>query len=192
MKTECNKIPLQVTTPHSINFAIGNCPLGLLLVASTSQGICAILLGSDEQSLTRELCSHFPQALLRKADTETNEWLRAITRYIEVPSSTLTLHLDMRGSAFQQQIWNALREIPAGQTATYKEIALKVGATAQEVGEACAANVLAVAIPCHRVVRSDGGLAGYRWGVNRKRLLLQREQEVVPDPTSLFAWPMAI
>jgi O-6-methylguanine DNA methyltransferase len=90
------------------------------------------------------------------------------------------------GTAFQKRVWKALREIPAGQTATYKELALKLGATSQEIGEACAANTLGVVIPCHRVIRSDGGLAGYRWGVNRKRLLLQREQEVFLDPQSLF------
>ena len=88
---------------------------------------------------------------------------------------------------FQQRVWNALQEIPAGETVTYKELALKLGATAQEIGEACAANLHAVAIPCHRVVRWDGGIAGYRWGVSRKRLLLQREQEMFPDPQSLFA-----
>ena len=104
-----------------------------------------------------------------------------------MPTGALALPLDIRGTAFQKRVWNALEKIPAGETATYKELALKLGATAQEIGEACAANVHAVAIPCHRVVRSDGGIAGYRWGVNRKRLLLQREQEIFPDPQSLFA-----
>ena len=100
--------------------------------------------------------------------------------------------LDIGGTAFQKRVWKALREIPAGQTATYKELALKLGATTQEIGEACAANALAVVVPCHRVIRSDGRLAGYRWGVNRKRLLLQREQVMFPDPWSLFAMPALV
>ena len=111
-----------------------------------------------------------------------------VVECIGTPTGALALALDIRGTAFQKRVWNALQQIPTGQTATYKELALKLGATAQEIGEACAANPLAVAIPCHRVVRSDGGIAGYRWGVNRKRLLLlQREQEMFPDPQSLFA-----
>jgi AraC family transcriptional regulator, regulatory protein of adaptative response / methylated-DNA-[protein]-cysteine methyltransferase len=113
--------------------------------------------------------------------------LNHVVEHIEMPTGALALPLDVRGTAFQKRVWNALEEIPAGQTVTYKELALKLGATAQEIGEACAANAHAVAIPCHRVVRSDGGIAGYRWGVNRKRLLLQREQEMFPDPQSLFA-----
>jgi AraC family transcriptional regulator of adaptative response/methylated-DNA-[protein]-cysteine methyltransferase len=116
-----------------------------------------------------------------------NKTLNHVVEHIEMPTGALALPLDIRGTAFQKRVWNALEEIPAGQTVTYKELALKLGATAQEIGEACAANAHAVAIPCHRVVRSDGGIAGYRWGVNRKRLLLQREQEMFPDPQSLFA-----
>ena len=100
--------------------------------------------------------------------------------------------LDIGGTAFQKRVWKALREIPAGQTATYKELALKLGATTQEIGEACAANALAVVVPCHRVIRSDGRLAGYRWGVNRKGLLVQREQVMFPDPRSLFAMPALV
>ena len=104
-------------------------------------------------------------------------------------TGAFALLLDIGGTAFQKRVWKALREIPAGQTATYNELALKLGATTQEIGEACAANALTVVVPCHRVIRSDGRLAGYRWGVNRKRLLLQREQEMFPDPQSLFAMP---
>jgi|HubBroStandDraft_6_1064221.scaffolds.fasta_scaffold10790_4 AraC family transcriptional regulator of adaptative response/methylated-DNA-[protein]-cysteine methyltransferase len=172
---------------QTIAFGTGTCALGLALVAATSQGICAILLGSNEKALAIQLRSIFPRAILRKAGKEFEETLNRVVEYIEMPTSALALPLDIRGTAFHKRVWNALEEIPAGQTVTYKELALKFGATAQEIGEACAANLYAVAIPCHRVVRSDGGIAGYRWGVNRKRLLLRREQEMFPDPQSLFA-----
>ena len=172
---------------QTIAFGTGTCALGLALVAATSQGICAILLGSNEKALAGQLRSIFPHAILRKAGKEFEETLNHVVEYIEMPTGALALPLDIRGTAFQKRVWNALEEIPAGQTVTYKELALKFGATAQEIGEACAANLYAVAIPCHRVVRSDGGIAGYRWGVNRKRLLLWREQEMFPNPQSLFA-----
>jgi AraC family transcriptional regulator of adaptative response/methylated-DNA-[protein]-cysteine methyltransferase len=172
---------------QTIAFGTGTCALGLALVAATSQGICAILLGSNEKALAIQLRSIFPRAILRKAGKEFEETLNRVVEYIEMPTSALALPLDIRGTAFHKRVWNALEEIPAGQTVTYKELALKFGATAQEIGEACAANLYAVAIPCHRVVRSNGGIAGYRWGVNRKRLLLRREQEMFPDPQSLFA-----
>jgi len=172
---------------QTIAFGTGTCALGLALGAATSQGICAILMGSNEKALVGQLRSIFPHAILRKAGKEFEETLNYVVEYIEMPTGALALPLDIRGTAFQKRVWNALEEIPAGQTVTYKELALKLGATAQEIGEACAANAHAVAIPCHRVVRSDGGIAGYRWGVNRKRLLLRREQEMFPDPQSLFA-----
>jgi O-6-methylguanine DNA methyltransferase len=140
------------------------------------------LLGSDEKALAGQLRSIFPQATLQKAGKEFDETLNHIVEYIDTPTGALALPLDIRGTAFQRRVWNALEDIPAGQTVTYKELALKLGVTAQEIGEACAANAHAVAIPCHRVVRSGGEIAGYRWGVNRKRLLLQREQERFPDP----------
>ena len=172
---------------QAIAFGTGTCALGLALVAATSQGICAILLASNEKALAGQLRSIFPRAILRKAAKEFEETLNHVVEHIDMPTSALALQLDIRGTAFQKRVWNALEEIPPGQTVTYKELALKLGATAQEIGEACAANAHAVAIPCHRVVRSDGGIAGYRWGVNRKRFLLQREQEMFPDPQSLFA-----
>jgi AraC family transcriptional regulator, regulatory protein of adaptative response / methylated-DNA-[protein]-cysteine methyltransferase len=172
---------------QTITFGIGTSTLGLALVAATSQGVCAILLGSNEKALAGQLRSIFPHAILRKAGKEFEETLNHVVEYIATPTGALALPLDIRGTAFQQRVWNALQEIPAGETLTYKELALKLGATAQEIGEACAANLHAVAIPCHRVVRWDGGTAGYHWGVSRKRLLLQREQELFPDPQSLFA-----
>ena len=184
-----HKMPAQKTAIQTIAFRVGTCTLGLVLVATTPEGICAILLGSDEKTLARQLRSIFPQAALQKDRTELDEVLNRVVQSIETPTAALALPLDIGGTAFQKRVWQALREIPAGQTATYKELALKLGATSQEIGEACGANALAVVIPCHRVIRSDGGLAGYRWGVNRKRLLLQREQEMFPDPQSLFARP---
>ena len=184
-----HKMPAQKTAIQTIAFRVGTCRLGLVLVATTPQGICAILLGSDEKALARQLRSIFPQAALQEDRTELDEVLNRVVQSIETPTAALALPLDIGGTAFQKRVWQALREIPAGQTATYKELALKLGATSQEIGEACAANALAIVIPCHRVIRSDGGLAGYRWGVNRKRLLLQREQEMFPDPQSLFARP---
>jgi AraC family transcriptional regulator of adaptative response/methylated-DNA-[protein]-cysteine methyltransferase len=189
MITMRHETPVQNSAIQTIPFGVGTCTLGLVLVATTAQGVCAILLGSDEKVLIGQLRSIFPLATLHKDSKQLDEALNRIVQFIETPIAPLALPLDIRGTAFQKQVWKTLREVPAGRTATYKELALKLGATAQEIGEACAANTLAVVIPCHRVIRSDGGLAGYRWGVNRKRLLLQREQEIFPDPESLFAMP---
>ena len=189
MITTLRETSAQKTAIQTITFRVGTCTLGLVLAATTPQGICAILLGSDERALVRQLRSIFLQAALQKDSKVLDKVLNRVIQFIETPVATLALLLDIGGTAFQKRVWKALREIPAGQTATYKELALKLGATAQEIGEACAANPLAVVIPCHRVIRSDGGLAGYRWGVNRKRLLLLREQEMFPDPQSLFATP---
>ena len=187
MITTLRETSAQKTGLQRITFRVGSCTLGLVLVASTPQGICAILLGSDEKALVGQLRSIFPQAALQKESKELDDVLNRVVQFIERPTATFALLLDIGGTAFRKRVWKALREIPAGQTATYKELALKLEATTQEIGEACAANTLAVVIPCHRVIRSDGRLAGYRWGVNRKRLLLQREQELFPDPELLFA-----
>jgi AraC family transcriptional regulator, regulatory protein of adaptative response / methylated-DNA-[protein]-cysteine methyltransferase len=187
MITTLRETSAQKTGLQRITFRVGSCTLGLVLVASTPQGICAILLGSDEKALVGQLRSIFPQAALQKESKELDDVLNRVVQFIETPTATFALLLDIGGTAFQKRVWKALREIPAGQTATYKELAIKLDATTQEIGEACAANTLAVVIPCHRVIRSDGRLAGYRWGVNRKRLLLQREQELFPDPELLFA-----
>jgi AraC family transcriptional regulator, regulatory protein of adaptative response / methylated-DNA-[protein]-cysteine methyltransferase len=187
MITTLRETSAQKTGLQRITYRVGSCTLGLVLVASTPQGICAILLGSDEKALVGQLRSIFPQAALQKESKELDDVLNRVVQFIERPTATFALLLDIGGTAFQKRVWKALREIPAGQTATYKELALKLDATTQEIGEACAVNTLAVVIPCHRVIRSDGRLAGYRWGVNRKRLLLQREQELFPDPELLFA-----
>ena len=164
-------------TGASIRFAIGECSLGSILVAATGTGICAILLGDDPARLLRELEDSFPKAQLIGADKDFEQWVAQVVALVEVPEIGLALPLDLRGTAFQQRVWQALREIPAGATASYTEIAKRMGApkAVRAVASACASNTIAVAIPCHRVVRSDGALSGYRWGVERKRALLDRE-----------------
>jgi len=173
---------------ESIRFAIRRSSFGQVLIAASQQGVCAILLGDAEKKLLGELRTRFPKAVLKASGSEFEETATTVIRAIETPGSKLSLPLDLRGTELQQQVWRALCEIPVGTTATYKEIAGKIGisATAQEVGEACAANALAVVVPCHRLVRVDGSLAGYRWGIQRKRALLQREQEASPEPGTLF------
>ncbi|HET9375716.1 MAG TPA: methylated-DNA--[protein]-cysteine S-methyltransferase [Chthoniobacterales bacterium] len=173
---------------ESIHFTTRESFLGLILVAASERGICAILLGDNAKRLVAELRSCFPEATLIAGDAGFEETAVKAVRAVETPGSKLDLPLDLRGTELQRCVWQVLQEIPAGATATYQEIAAKIGmsATAQEVGEACAANNLAVVIPCHRVVRADRSLAGYRWGINRKRALLQKEQEASPEPGTLF------
>ncbi len=160
-----------------IRFAVGECSLGSILVARSERGVCAIFLGDDPDALTRELQDRFPRATLIGADPAFEDVVAKVVGLIEAPGTGVDLPLDVRGTAFQQRVWRALREIPAGSTASYREIARWIGAprAVRAVAHACAVNPVAVAIPCHRVVRSDGGLAGYRWGVERKRELLERE-----------------
>jgi len=167
----------------AIRFAAGTCSLGSILVAASDRGVCALLLGDGVPRLVRELRGRFPDA--RPADGDAlAPVLAAAIAVVEDPTRGFDAPLDLRGTPFQMRVWQALRDIPAGSTASYGEIAGLVGApaTAIEVGLACASNTIAVAIPCHRVVRKDGGLAGYRWGVARKRALLERE-------ASAGAWP---
>ena len=161
----------------AIRFAVGECSLGALLVAASDQGVCAILLGDDPDALVRDLQDRFPKAGLIGGDTGFERLVAKVVGFIERPALGFDLPLDVRGTAFQQRVWQALRAIPAGATATYRDIARRVGApkAVRAVAQACAANALAVAIPCHRVVRTDGALSGYRWGVQRKRALLARE-----------------
>ena len=160
-----------------IRFAVGECSLGSILVARSERGVCAIFLGDDPDALTRELQDRFPRATLIGADPAFEDVVAKVVGLIEAPGTGVDLPLDVRGTAFQQRVWRALREIPAGSTASYREIARRIGAprAVRAVAHACAVNPVAIAIPCHRVVRSDGGLAGYRWGVERKRELLERE-----------------
>jgi AraC family transcriptional regulator of adaptative response/methylated-DNA-[protein]-cysteine methyltransferase len=165
------------STGESIRFAVGECSLGSMLVAASEQGVCAILLGDNPGALVRELLARFPKAQPIDEDREFKHLLAQVAGIVETPSRGLDLALDVRGTPFQQRVWQALREIPAGSTASYTELAERIGAPkeAYAVGQACAANVIAVAIPCHRAVRKNGSLAGYRWGVARKRTLLERE-----------------
>ncbi|MES2150828.1 MAG: bifunctional DNA-binding transcriptional regulator/O6-methylguanine-DNA methyltransferase Ada [Pseudomonadota bacterium] len=160
-----------------IRFAIGACSLGAILVAATELGICSILMGDDPEQLARELQDRFPRAELRGADAGFEATVAAVVGLVEAPGIGLALPLDVRGTAFQQRVWQALREIPSGVTVSYAELAARVGlpSGARAVAGACAANPLAVAIPCHRVVRHDGSISGYRWGVERKQALLERE-----------------
>lgn len=160
-----------------IHFAIGACSLGSILVARSERGVCAILLGDDPEALARDLQDRFRQARLIGGDAGFEALVAKVVGFVEAPALGLDLPLDLRGTAFQQRVWQALREIPAGRTASYAEIAKRIGApkSARAVAQACAANKIAVAIPCHRVVRTDGALSGYRWGVERKRALLTRE-----------------
>jgi AraC family transcriptional regulator of adaptative response/methylated-DNA-[protein]-cysteine methyltransferase len=162
-----------------IRFAIGECSLGSILVARSARGVCAIMLGDEPEALVRSLQERFPRAELIGGDAEFEELVAKVVGFIEAPGLGLDLPLDVRGTAFQQRVWQALREIPVGRTATYSEIAGRIGApgAVRAVAGACAANALAVAIPCHRVVRTDGSLSGYRWGVERKRALLERESQ---------------
>jgi AraC family transcriptional regulator of adaptative response/methylated-DNA-[protein]-cysteine methyltransferase len=161
-----------------IHFAVGECSLGSVLVARSAKGVCAILLGDDPDALVRDLQDRFPRATLVGGDAAFEQTVARVIGFVEAPALGLDLPLDVRGTAFQQRVWEALRHIPAGSTASYTEIAARIGApnSARAVAHACGANALAVAIPCHRIVRTDGSLSGYRWGVERKRSLLEREE----------------
>jgi AraC family transcriptional regulator of adaptative response/methylated-DNA-[protein]-cysteine methyltransferase len=165
-------------TGAAIRFAVGQCSLGAILVAATHKGICAITLGDDPDALVRDLEDRFPKAQLIGGDKEFEQLVARVVGLVETPGQDFDLPLDMRGTAFQQRVWQALRKIPAGTTATYTEIAKRIGRpkAVRAVAAACAGNPLAIAIPCHRVVRLDGDLAGYRWGVERKRALLAKEK----------------
>lgn len=162
-----------------IRFAVGRSSLGLVLVAATEKGVCAILLGDDTEVLVRDLRERFPRAELLDADAGFNKVVASVIAHVEAPAKPLDLQLDVRGTVFQERVWQALRQIPLGSTASYSELARRIGAPSatRAVAQACAANPVAVAIPCHRVVRTDGSLSGYRWGVERKRALLERERK---------------
>jgi AraC family transcriptional regulator, regulatory protein of adaptative response / methylated-DNA-[protein]-cysteine methyltransferase len=166
-----------------IRFAVGPCSLGLVLVATSTRGICAILFGDEPDALAASLRRTFPQARIAE-DPEFQPVLDAVIAHVDRPEVPLALPLDIRGTAFQAKVWAALRAIPPGTTVTYAELARRLGVpgASRAVGGACAANTLAIAIPCHRVVRGDGSLSGYRWGVERKRALLERES-ALPDNT---------
>lgn len=160
-----------------IRFAVGQCSLGAILVAQSDRGICAITLGDDPEMLLRDLQDRFPKARMIGGDAAFEALVAQVVGFVEAPQIGLDLPLDIRGTAFQIRVWQALRQIPVGQTLSYAEIARRIGAprSVRAVAQACAANHIAVAIPCHRVLRSDGALSGYRWGVERKRALLDKE-----------------
>jgi AraC family transcriptional regulator of adaptative response/methylated-DNA-[protein]-cysteine methyltransferase len=164
-------------TGATIRFAVGECSLGSILVAATEKGVCAIMLGDDPDRLARDLQDQFPKGDLIGGDKDFEQLVAKVVGFVEAPGQGLDLPMDVRGTAFQQRVWALLREIPAGSTASYTDIATRLGqpAAVRAVAQACAANKIAVAIPCHRVVRQDGALSGYRWGVERKRALLARE-----------------
>ncbi len=163
--------------PVSIRFTVGNSSLGMVLVAGSDKGVSAVLIGDDREALGRELQGRFPRATITDGDAEVGALAARVIAFIESPASGLEVPIDLRGTEFQRTVWQALREIPAGSTASYTDIAIRIGLpkSVRAVAQACAANSLAVIVPCHRVVRSDGQLSGYRWGVERKRALLDRE-----------------
>ena len=166
---------------NTIRFAIGECALGSILVASSEKGVCAILMGDDPEALARDLQDQFPKANLIGGDDRYEKLVAKVVGFIEAPRIGLDLPLDIRGTAFQQRVWKELQRIPAGNTVSYSEVANRIGlpSSARAVAQACGANALAVAIPCHRVVRNNGDISGYRWGVDRKRALLARERMTV-------------
>lgn len=161
----------------SISFAVAESSLGAIVVAATDKGVCAVLMGDDPDLLVRDLQDRFPRADLKGGDAGFEKLVSKVVGLVESPGTTFDLPLDVKGTVFQQRVWQALRQVPAGSTASYTEIANSIGLprSVRAVAAACAANHIAVVIPCHRVVRSDGGLSGYRWGVERKRELLARE-----------------
>jgi len=162
-----------------IRYAVANSALGPAIVAATDRGICSVRFGDSESALIEELRSDFPRAEIMPTDSAFDEWVRGVVACIDDPKAAHDLPLDIRGTAFQQRVWQALREIPAGATRTYAELAAQAGSpkAVRAVGSACGANGVAVLVPCHRAVRADGGLGGYRWGVERKRRLLDREAD---------------
>lgn len=160
-----------------IRYAVGTSSVGDILVAATDRGVCAIHFANEPDALIRQLRARFAKADIRPGDAAFEASVAQVIAFVEAPTSPFPLPLDVYGTAFQQKVWQALREIPAGETATYGDIADRIGqpTAARAVAQACATNNLAVAIPCHRVVRSDGDLSGYRWGTDRKAALLARE-----------------
>jgi AraC family transcriptional regulator, regulatory protein of adaptative response / methylated-DNA-[protein]-cysteine methyltransferase len=161
----------------TIRFASGQCSLGSILVATSVKGICAILLGDESAALLDDLHGRFPRLVIGAGDAEL-EWLLAkVISFVEAPSSGMDWPLDLKGTAFQRRVWRALRDTAAGATVSYADIARRIGSpkAVRAVARACAGNHIAVAVPCHRVIRGDGALSGYRWGVARKQALLARE-----------------
>lgn len=164
---------------RSIEFSIERCSLGHVLVAATPAGLCAVLLGDDREALQAELQRRFPEVTLVPAGSALQRQASRVRRAIEQPTRKVTLPLDLHGTAFQQRVWRALQRIPSGRTTSYGQLARSLGMprAVRAVASACGANPVAVLIPCHRVLGSDGKLTGYRWGLQRKRALLEREAQ---------------
>jgi len=164
-------------TIDTLSYAIGECALGQVLVARSAKGVCAILIGDDRNELKADLAARFPEATLAANEPVVRDDLAKVIRFVDKPTEGLRLTLDMRGSPLQRRVWEKLRAIPMGRTVTFTELARWISplATPRVVAGACAANPIALAIPCHRVVRSNGDLADYRWGIERKRELIRRE-----------------
>lgn len=164
---------------HTVRYSTSSCPLGMLLVAGTERGICSVILGNDAETVEQELRVFFPHASIEKADKDFRDAVKTLIRHLNDPAQPVNLPLDIRGTAFQQKVWQALREIPTGETASYSEVARRIGnpAAVRAVARACATNRIAIAIPCHRVIGLKGSLTGYRWGVDRKKQLLAKEAE---------------
>jgi AraC family transcriptional regulator, regulatory protein of adaptative response / methylated-DNA-[protein]-cysteine methyltransferase len=185
MNLMISKIAAQLTpaathvdaTAETISYAIGECALGQTLVARSVSGVCAILIGAEDDELAADLAARFPRAKLVENEAVVHDDLGKLIRFVDKPAEGLHLQLDMRGTPFQRRVWEKLRGIPVGRTVTYTELARWVGplTSARAVAGACAANPIALAVPCHRVVCSGGDLAGYRWGIARKRELIRKE-----------------
>lgn len=165
------------TEAGAIRFAVAGCSLGSVLVAATDKGVCAIMFGDDRDALEADLRHRFPHAGISGGDEKFERLVAEVVALVEAPARGFDGPLDVRGTAFQQKVWDALRTVEPGSTVSYADIAARIGkpAAVRAVAQACAANAIAVAIPCHRVVRRDGDVSGYRWGVARKRALLDRE-----------------
>lgn len=167
------------TAEEQIEYMIGLCSYGSILVAATNKGICAVFLDNHPDKLYKELRQQFPDAELVHGDERFEKMLVKVIAFIENPNDCFELPLDIRGTTFQQKVWAALVDIPYGETRSYSEVAMQIGtpSAVRAVAQACAANKLAVIIPCHRVISVDGDLSGYRWGIQRKKRLLEREQD---------------
>jgi AraC family transcriptional regulator of adaptative response/methylated-DNA-[protein]-cysteine methyltransferase len=163
---------------QKIQFSIVDSPLGRVLGAYTEHGVCAVRIGDSDQALERELRAEFPKADVHRAGATIHEWVAAIVASLEEGRTTSGIPVDAHGTAFQHRVWNALQQIPRGTTLSYSEVAKKIGrpTAVRAVARACATNPVALVVPCHRVVREDGGLGGYRWGIERKEQLLEREK----------------
>lgn len=165
--------------PETLHYAIAPCSLGLLVMATSTHGICALLFADDEPSLLEDLQSRFPNASLHRDQARLQDQLDAVLAYLRAPAHRPDLPLDMRGSAFQQRVWQALLDIPAGHTVRYSELAARLGSHARAVAGACARNPIGLLVPCHRVTGANQSLTGYRWGLERKAALLAAERQAV-------------